>query len=120
MEPVVAALNEFQLSIEQGDAVVRLRLGGEFDLAAAEKFQEELERAESAKPRLIVLDLSDLTFIDSTGLQMILQADAHSRENSFGLEIVRGSEKVQRVFEVTGMHEHLPIVDHPSQAAGRD
>jgi anti-anti-sigma factor len=118
MESVVAALNEFQLSIEEGDAVVRLRLVGEFDLAAAENFQEALKRAQSGNPALIIIDLGGLTFIDSTGLQMILKANARSRENGFRLEIVRGSEKVQRIFEVTGIHEHLPMVDHPSQASG--
>ena len=116
-EFAVAANNEFQLTTEQRDAVVCLALRGEFDLAAAERFERELHRAEFDGARQIVIDLRGLSFIDSTGLQMVLKADARARENGFDLTVVRGPENVQRVFQVTGMEEYLPMVDDRPQDA---
>ena len=105
------AFDDFSLSIDQRDSVAQLSLQGEFDLAAAEQFERQLKSLEAKKPKLIVIDLRKVRFIDSTGLQQILKADARSRQNGFRLTIVRGPANVHRVFEITGMDKHLSIVD---------
>ena len=95
-------------------------LAGEFDLGAAEAFEACLRRIESRHPQSVVLDLRDLSFIDSTGLRLILDLNSRSRENGFELGIVRGPENVHRVFEITGLGEHLPLVEDAADLADRD
>jgi anti-sigma B factor antagonist len=59
----------------------------------------------------IVLDLSGLTFMDSTGIRLILQAGEHARRHGAQLLIVRPSDAVMRVLELVGLDEQLEIVD---------
>ena len=88
-----------------------VRLEGELDLASAEQLERELLRVERSDALSIVLDLSALEFIDSTGVRLIIQADARSRADSHRLALLRGPRAVQRVFELTGMLDRLPFAD---------
>ena len=60
-------------------------------------------------PRLI-LDLSQLEFMDSTGLRLILRWDAEARKDGFSIGLVPGPPVVQRVFELTGTAAALPFI----------
>jgi anti-sigma B factor antagonist len=91
-----------------GDEQV-IALDGELDLDGAERVDRELLRAERGDARRIVLDLSALRFIDSTGIRLILAADARSRSDGDRLVLIRGPRAVQRVFELTGIAERLPF-----------
>ena len=88
-----------------------IRLEGELDLATAGELERELLRVESTDALSIVLDLSMLEFIDSTGVRILIQADARSRANSNRLALLRGPRAVQRVFELTGILDRLPFAD---------
>ena len=68
-----------------------------------------IERAEASDARQIVLDLRELTFIDSSGVRMIVCADLRSRQDGDRLRLIRGGARVQRVFELTGVLERLPF-----------
>ena len=59
-------------------AVHTIQVEGELDLATAERLERELTRAEATDVLSIVLDLSGLTFIDSTGVRLLLLAHARS------------------------------------------
>jgi anti-anti-sigma factor len=52
----------------------------------------------------------DLSFMDSTGLRLVLEWHASSQLDGFELGVVPGPRAVQRVFELTGMREHLPFI----------
>jgi anti-anti-sigma factor len=84
-------------------------LDGELDLDGAERVNRELLRAEASGVRRIVLDLSALRFIDSTGIRLILAADARSRSDGDRLALIPGPRAVHRVFELTGIAERLPF-----------
>lgn len=87
-------------SIADGDRVI-LSLRGELDLTSAPIFERELQAAESAKPERLVIDLSGLEFMDSTGLRALLLARERSQQDGFGLSLRRGPRQVQRVLELT-------------------
>src|SRR4051794_7844093 len=94
---------------------VRVALSGELDLSSALVFEEELRRIETrTKPSLIVLDLSALKFMDSTGLRLILSAHARAINHGRKLAIVEGGEAVRRIFKLTGVLERLNFVDAPT------
>lgn len=90
------------------DAVVVV-LAGELDLAVAKKVRAALGQAMGdPRPRLIV-DLSGLTFIDSSGLHIILDAYRRCRTARPTLTIRPGPPNVQRVFELTNTLDYLPF-----------
>jgi anti-anti-sigma factor len=93
---------------QEADATV-LELSGEFDLAAEPVFQRELEPALTA-PKL-VLDLSRVTFMDSTGLRLVLEADARVRENGGRCLVVQGSGSVHHLIKLGLLTSRLEIVD---------
>jgi anti-sigma B factor antagonist len=86
---------------------VRIALAGELDLSAVARVEPALREAESKRR---VLDLRDLTFMDSSGLRMILAAGAAARREGWALQIVPGPPAVQRVFEICGVDGELPFV----------
>jgi anti-anti-sigma factor len=103
---------------EERDGIAHLALRGELDLSSVPKAEEALKRVEDQAPEVIVLDLGGLTFLDSTGLRMVVTADQRAREQERRLAVVRGPESVQRVFSITRLDEHLEMVDDVS-AVGR-
>ncbi len=84
---------------------------GELDMSTVDLLEAEVERAEASGARQIVLDLSELTFMDSSGLRLILRAHARSHADSNRMRLVRGPRQVQRVFQLTDMESRLPFID---------
>ena len=108
MRRVVSLLD---LNTENDGDTVRIVLSGELDISTAPRVEEELRRVEDGHPPVIVLDLSALEFMDSTGLRVIVSADGRAREEDRSLRLVRGPEAVQRIFRVTRLDERLEIAD---------
>jgi anti-sigma B factor antagonist len=104
-------MEPLQLKTDQDGAVIAVSAIGELDIATAGLLDEELRRVHELSPRLLVLDLRGLTFLDSTGIRTILAADARAQEDGAELKIVRGPEQVDRVFRLTGIGDRLDIVD---------
>jgi anti-sigma B factor antagonist len=93
---------------------VTVSLKGELDLSTVAKVEEELRRVESSDATLLVLDLSGLTFLDSTGLRAVITADERARAQGRRFVIVKGPDAVQRVFAITRLEERLEMVDDDS------
>jgi anti-sigma B factor antagonist len=96
----------------EADMVV-LELHGELDLAGAPLLAEEIEKIDGEPPALLVLDLEDLAFIDSSGLRVILSAHERAGERGQALALTRGSQQVQRLLEIAGVSDHLRVIDAP-------
>jgi anti-anti-sigma factor len=96
---------EVASAIDDGTVTVTLR--GELDLASVVELQECLSAVEEDAPALIVLDLAELSFIDSSGLRALLLADERARQDGRELVLTRGSDAVRRVFEMTGTRDLL-------------
>jgi anti-sigma B factor antagonist len=101
-------------SVEQGAGRATVALQGELDIAAVAELEPELERLERDALGLIVLDLRGLTFLDSSGIRMILAADARAREQGRRLALVPGPEPVHRIFELALLDRRLDFVPDPS------
>jgi anti-sigma B factor antagonist len=102
---------ELTVSSRRDGDVHTIALAGELDLATAERVEQELRRVEATDARSIVVDLSGLAFMDSTGIRILVGADARSRADSGRLVLRRGPAAVQRVVELTGLTDLLPFVD---------
>jgi anti-anti-sigma factor len=83
-------------------STVHVVLQGELDLSGAQKMEEHMAAVDQDGPLRVLIDLSGLAFIDSTGLRLLLQADTLARDHGYELALRPGPPAVQRVFEVTG------------------
>jgi anti-sigma B factor antagonist len=90
---------------------------GELDLDTAPQLDQELEALREAGAACLLLDMRELTFMDSTGLRLVIRWDSTAHQDGFDFAIVPGVEVVQRVFRLTGMDEHLQIADPPDDTA---
>ena len=102
---------ELTVRSDRDGVVHTICVEGELDLGNAERLERELARVEATDVLSIILDLSGLTFIDSTGVRLLLSAHARSRADSDRLALLRGPAAVQRVFELTGILDRLRFAD---------
>jgi anti-anti-sigma factor len=100
----------------EGDRL-RVALEGELDIVNAPNLEEELTEAQADSVDTLILDLRDVTFIDSTGLRAVLAADERARLAGARLVVVRGAEAVHRVFTLTQLDQRLEIVDDPDSVS---
>jgi anti-sigma B factor antagonist len=99
---------------ELGDAA-HVTLSGDLDLSTAKRAEQAIEDAENAGHKTVVIDLRGLSFMDSTGLRVIVSADKRARRSNRRAVIIQGPAAVRRVFEITRLDERLDIVDTPEQ-----
>ena len=101
-------MDEFSVSRRRvGDAIV-VAPAGEIDLATVDDLQAAVDAA-AGESEQVVLDLREVTFIDSAGLRLVLQ---NSRVIA-GFGVVRGPREVQRVFDLVGLEDRLTMLDRP-------
>jgi anti-sigma B factor antagonist len=100
-----------EMRSEAMDGGVRLRLDGEFDIGSIAMVEASLRRAEEDQPGLLVLDLSGVTFIDSSGLRVILTADRRAKQQGRRFALIEGSAAIQRIFKITGVDSVLEFMD---------
>jgi anti-sigma B factor antagonist len=88
----------------------RLLLIGELDIATVPMLEAAFDAAygdEAAE--MIVVDLTQLSFMDSTGLHLLLRMHAACKDDD-RLRVVNGSRAVVRLFDVAGVRDRLPII----------
>lgn len=82
--------------------VASIALGGQLDTTTVSVLEEHLAYYEDDGVVAIMLDLRDLTYLDTTGLQALLRAKDRARSNGHRLILVGASRPARRVFERTG------------------
>ena len=100
---------EFWVLTEHEGTGFVLSLYGELDAASAPILEKQVKRLQWSGAASIVIDLSGLDFVDSTGLHALILASKRAPEGQ--LTLLRGSRNVHRVFELTGMDALLPFAD---------
>ena len=103
------------LSITRKDDTVQVHLvvRGDLDLYQAPQFDDALVEVEGEKWPTIVLDLRELDFLDSMALRLIMRTQARAQQDGRRLVIVRGPAFLDRVLELSGLRDHLDVVDEP-------
>jgi anti-sigma B factor antagonist len=92
---------ELSVSEENGEMVVRAN--GELDVNTAPDLREQLARLVTDGARRVVVDLSDISFVDSTALSVLVSALKRLRQSDGDLELASPNPSVRRVFEITGL-----------------
>jgi anti-sigma B factor antagonist len=112
----MGAQEQLQIELRQEQDRVVVTLAGELDMANAPLLQSTIESEQLSSTKTVVLDLQQLTFVDSTGLRIILAARELCWRRGQELAITPGSQQVQRLLSVTGVGEHLRTISTPDGA----
>ena len=104
----IARLGRLSMLSEREDEIHTLALHGELDLATAAKVDDELRRIEATDAAVILVDLDDLDFIDSTGIRVLITAAARSGRDS-RLVLQCANPRVLRVLDMAGVAPLLPL-----------
>jgi anti-sigma B factor antagonist len=99
------------IRVEQDGEELLIRAFGELDVSNGETLEVELRGALDGGASAIVLDLSGVTFIDSTGLRVLLLMAKHSLSHGGRLCLLRGSAVVDQAIESNGLEPMLPLAD---------
>jgi anti-anti-sigma factor len=106
----MAAPGNFDISTEHDDRALVVSPRGEVDMATIGLLRDAIA-AERAQGEDLVIDLRGVNFMDTTGLRYVLELNRLAERDGFTLQIVRGPDAVQRVFQVSGLESRLPFVN---------
>jgi stage II sporulation protein AA (anti-sigma F factor antagonist) len=101
----------FDLKTETEGTSALISIRGDLDLQVAERVVDTLTRIESTEPALLVIDLSGISFMDSTGMGVIATAHAHAEEAGRRFVIVRPPAGVRQAFELSRLDTVITTVD---------
>jgi anti-anti-sigma factor len=87
----------------------RVTAVGELDLATVDGLQQVLLEIDDGA-ETIVLDLSGLSFIDSTGLRLVLELNERYGGEADRLRVIAGSPAVERLLDIVGLRDQLPLI----------
>jgi anti-anti-sigma factor len=99
---------------QERDGTIMFFLMGELDMAVAPHLRDQLWSAVEGDHRVVV-DLRGLSFIDSSGLRLLVSADARAQKRGARVAFVRGRAAVHRVFEITAFDQVLVIDSDPPE-----
>jgi anti-sigma B factor antagonist len=115
-------MNERSLKISAYEEPGRyvLTLGGELDLAGAPAFEDAAARLCEMGARELLVDISDVGFIDSTGIRAILGVKASCEARSCEFSMTHGRENVDHLFELTRLIDRLTFRTRRREPARRE
>jgi anti-anti-sigma factor len=107
--------SNFSVETHNGAQAVVIGVSGELDLASSPALEQELERGAAATAEVVIVDLRNLEFMDSTGLSVLVRAHQRATENGQRFGVVRGPQQVQRLLSLTGVADRLTLADSPDE-----
>jgi anti-anti-sigma factor len=104
-------MNQQSLTIQAFEEPGRyvLTLGGELDLAGVAAFEAAATRLAGMGQGELLVDITDVSFIDSNGVRAILAVKAGCEKRQCAFSMTHGSESAERIFELTKLLDHLPF-----------
>jgi anti-sigma B factor antagonist len=112
---VISVQNQFQVDVRRNGAAAVVAVSGELDLASGPELEAELDQLTGPDIQLVVIDLRNLDFMDSTGLSILVRAHQRLAGEGSEMGLVKGSQQVQRLLDLTGVAERLRLVDAPEE-----
>jgi anti-sigma B factor antagonist len=107
----------FQINARRVGQRVVLAVSGEVDLLTAPDLSTAIQDAEPCHE--LWVDLTDVSFMDSTGISALVQAQRATRQARHSFAVICPPGPVRRVFELSGVDGHMMLFPHRSAANGR-
>jgi anti-sigma B factor antagonist len=101
--------------VDSRDGAIVVSLAGELDLYNAEEVRSALVDACAGEPNVLVVDLGDVTFIDSTALGVLIEARS-SMVDRQGFRLAAPGVETRRALEVSGLDRHFLVHDTVPEA----
>ncbi len=108
---------DIMLRTHQMDGATIVEVGGEVELHSAQQLRDALLQAGESERPCVVVDLSRISFIDSTGLGVLVGALKRVREKG-SLSVVCPQRSIRRVFEITGLLQAFSFHQNLAEAVG--
>ncbi len=105
--------SEFRIETSSKAGASVIRIFGELDLATSPALEEELDRVAADDGPMIIVDLAELEFMDSTGLSVLVRAHQRAEEGGQRFGLVNASQQVLRLLTLTGVKERLVLEEIP-------
>jgi anti-sigma B factor antagonist len=107
--------DNFRVDVRREDRALVFAVAGELDLATSPTLEQEIDRARDADVDLLIVDLRDLRFMDSTGLHALVKAhkQAHAAGRRFAL--IQGGGQIERLLNLTGVGDLLVVARSPEE-----
>ena len=100
----------FEISeLENGREGVRVT--GEVDIYTATQFKESIEKLIEANTKDIFLDLTDLSYIDSTGIGILIELRKGSMSRDLNMTLINPQKNVVKLLQLTGVDQIFSIVE---------
>jgi anti-sigma B factor antagonist len=107
--------SNLSVQVHDEDHAVVIGVSGELDLASSPALENELESGAASRALLVIVDLRQLEFMDSTGLSVLVRAHQRATDAGRRFGVVKGPQQVQRLLSLTGVAERLTLVDSPDE-----
>jgi anti-anti-sigma factor len=104
----------FRCEVQPSRSAVRVVPHGELDINTVSELDARLRELTESGWTRIVLDLGELSFMDSSGVNLLMRWSKSASADAFSIELLPARESVQRVFELTGVVGSLPFADVPA------
>lgn len=108
-DPLAFASLEFSVDIVSDDERVRVSPAGELDIATADRLRQPIAELLEEGFRRVIVDLRNVTFLDSTGVHTLIQCHERARDLGARMSIILGGPATRRVLDITGIIDHLEI-----------
>jgi anti-anti-sigma factor len=99
----------FTVERQLSDGTARLLVRGELDMETGPRLDEQIRDVEAQRPAVLVLDLREVSFFDSTGLQLVLDADVRAREEGRRFVVLPGDGEPMRILELAEVADRLQL-----------
>jgi anti-sigma B factor antagonist len=103
--------NHFRVEVRRHGSASVVSVSGELDLSTSAALEEELTLAADSDAEMLVVDLHQLEFMDSTGLSTLVKAQQAVQGEGKRFVLVRGPQQVQRLLTLTGVAERIEVAD---------
>ncbi len=104
---------DFQVDVTHETRATVVTVTGELDVASSRSLEHELDRLGDVE--LMVIDLRKLSFIDSTGLGVLVRAHQRAAERQRRFALLPGTGQVERLLNLTGLDDQLTLADSVEQ-----
>lgn len=101
---------ELGIDVRTLEGVAILDVVGEVDLSTAPQLEEGLRRAATASPPLVAVNLTRVTYIDSTALRVLTDGQKRVRDRRGLLVVIADQPTIKKIFRITGLGTIVPVV----------
>jgi anti-sigma B factor antagonist len=105
----LSSSNGFRIAVEPDRERITLHVVGEIDIATAGDMEDPLLDLLDSGFETIVLDLREVTFLDSSGIRVLINSHQYAQERAARLSILVGTSRSREVLELSGAIDHLDI-----------